>query len=77
MNFNNLVEEIINAYGRKNGKIQLQKEMIDTLLSAQNALKFYANEDNYESPIWDEHGQYDGSEVDKDNGAIARVVLEL
>ena len=77
MSFNRLVEEIIDAYGRKDEKFQLQKEMIETLLSVQNALRFYANEDNYDSPIWEEYGQYNGSEVDKDNGAIARVALEL
>ena len=79
ISFNSLVEEIIKAYGRKDGKIQLQKEMIDALLSAQNALKFYANEDNYDYPLCkcNDNGEYSDLEVNKDNGAIARVALEL
>ena len=77
MSFDKLVEEMIKEYGRKDGKIQLQREMIDCLMSAQNALKFYAEESNYDSPIYDEYGHYNGSEVDKDSGAMARVALEL
>lgn len=41
----------------------------------RKALEFYANEQNHESPIWDEHGQFLGSIVDKDNGKIAREAL--
>lgn len=41
----------------------------------RKTLKFYANPTNHESPIFDEHGQFNGSEVDKDGGEKARNAL--
>lgn len=43
----------------------------------EEALKFYATESNHESPIWDEYGQYNGSQVDKDSGEKARKALGI
>ncbi|MCS5499840.1 hypothetical protein NY607_01815 [Lysinibacillus sp. A4] len=41
----------------------------------REALEFYADEKNHIAPIFDEHGQYNGSKVDKDGGEIARQAL--
>jgi len=51
-------------------------DKLDQVLRYREALKFYADENNHDSPIFDEHGQFDGSLVDKDNGEKARQALE-
>lgn len=71
----NIINKLMEAYKTEEKVCKISKEDILELMSVQNALKFYADEDNFEYPIYDEHRQYNGSEVDKDIGAIARVAL--
>lgn len=62
--------------------MQLEMERFIELKKAEKenkklreALEFYADEKNHIAPIFDEHGQYNGSKVDKDGGEIARQAL--
>jgi len=71
----NIINRMIEVYGTESKSYKLTREDILELSSMRDALRFYGNEDNYESPIYNEHDQYNGSHVDKDGGAIARVVL--
>ncbi|TQR28356.1 XRE family transcriptional regulator [Lysinibacillus sphaericus] len=50
--------------------------LLDENKRLREALKFYADEKNHIAPIFDEHGQYNGSKVDKDGGHIARQALQ-
>lgn len=59
---------IIEKYGQYH-------EILEKMQRYEEALKFYADESNHESPIRDEHGQFNGSLVDKDEGEIARKAL--
>ncbi len=52
----------------------LVEEQFKTL-RYEEALKFYANDKNHESPIYDKYGQYNGSLVDQDAGHIANLAL--
>lgn len=61
--FNKLME----AYMTEEKVCKISREDILELSGIKEVLKFYGNEDNYESPIYDEHGQY--------NGSLARVAL--
>lgn len=70
-----ILNKLMEAYMTDDKVYKINREDILELSSIKDTLKFYGNEDNYESPIWDEHGQYNGSLVDKDGGAKARVEL--
>jgi len=70
-----ILNKLMEAYMTDEKVYKISREDILELSGIKDVLKFYGNEDNYESPIYDEHGQYNGSLVDKDGGSLARVAL--
>lgn len=70
-----MLEKMLKAYNTEDKKMTITREDILLLSSVKDTLKFYGDVDNYAFPIYDEHGEYNGSWVDKDGGILARVTL--